>query len=177
MIAFRQCDRRYPFLWESPDQPAARWNAEEDGPVQYLADTPDGAWAEFLRYEEITDEADLAGVSRGMWAVEIDEPEFAEPQLTREILVGGPVTYPACRDEARRVRREQGAHALRAPSAALLPGCAGGYRVELGLRVGPETDGQVFVLFGTRPDACGWMIVDDGRPPRSLIGTVRPLAE
>ncbi|WP_235681618.1 hypothetical protein [Tomitella gaofuii] len=51
-----------------------------------------------------------------------------------------------------------------------------GYRVELGLHVGPETDGHVFVLFGARPDACGWMIVDDGRPPRSLIGTVRPLA-
>ena len=66
MIAFRHCDRRWPFLWESAVQPQARWHGDGEGPVQYLADTPDGAWAEFLRHEEITDEADLAGVSRAL---------------------------------------------------------------------------------------------------------------
>ena len=71
MIAFRHCDRRWPFLWESAVQPQARWHGEGEGPVQYLADTPDGAWAEFLRHEEITDEADLAGVSRALWAVSV----------------------------------------------------------------------------------------------------------
>jgi hypothetical protein len=49
-------------LWEAASQPAARWHADGEGPAQYLADTPVGAWAEFLRHEGITDEADLSGV-------------------------------------------------------------------------------------------------------------------
>ena len=62
MILFRHCDRRFPFQWDAASQPAARWHADGEGPAQYLADTPVGAWAEFLRHEGITDEADLSGV-------------------------------------------------------------------------------------------------------------------
>ena len=58
MIVFRQADPRYPFLWSDPAQPAARWHGEAEGPAHYFADTPDGAWAELLRHEEITDPAD-----------------------------------------------------------------------------------------------------------------------
>jgi hypothetical protein len=32
MIAFRQVDGRYPFLWESAAQPAGRWHGEGEGP-------------------------------------------------------------------------------------------------------------------------------------------------
>ncbi len=174
MIAFRQCDRRFPFLWESGDQPPARWHGPGEGPVQYLASTPDGAWAEFLRHEEITDEADLAGVSRAMWAVTMDESELAEPRLPTEDLRGGPESYAACRVEARRIRGE-GASAMRAPSAALAPGTAGGYHVESGLRPGVAEDAVVFVLFGTRPQATGWRVVDEGRPPQALLPQVHPL--
>jgi hypothetical protein len=46
-MLFRHTDPRFPFLWESTDQPPARWHDRGEGPVQYLADTPDGAWAEF----------------------------------------------------------------------------------------------------------------------------------
>lgn len=174
MIVFRQCDRRFPFLWESSDQPPARWHGPREGPVQYLAGTPDAAWAEFLRHEEIQDEMDLEGVRRAMWAVEVDETEFAEPALERSISTGGLDSYPACRQEARRLS-EQGATALRTPSAALEPAAAGGLRVELGFRQGPPADGIVFVLFGTRPNIVGWLIVDDGRPPRELLRHVRHL--
>ncbi len=66
MIGFRQCDSRWPFLWESAEQPGARWNAPGEGPVHYFADTPDGAWAEFIRHEEITDPVDLATVRRSL---------------------------------------------------------------------------------------------------------------
>ena len=59
MIGFRQVDARYPFLWEDSRQPEGRWHAAGDGPAHYIADTPDGAWAEFLRHEEITDPDDL----------------------------------------------------------------------------------------------------------------------
>ena len=45
---FRHADHRYPFLWESAAQPAGRWHADGDGPCQYLADTPDGAFMSTL---------------------------------------------------------------------------------------------------------------------------------
>lgn len=169
---FRNCDRRFPFLWESTNQPAARWNGRGEGPVQYLADTPDGAWAEFVRHEEIVDEVDLTGVSRALWAVQLDEPHLRTPDLPEAVTSGDPDTYEVCQQEARRLRTE-GAAALVAPSAALLPGTAGGYRVELGFQPGPRRTGQVYVLFGTRPHANGWQIVDAGCPPTELLSKVR----
>jgi RES domain-containing protein len=63
VIAFRHADRRFPFLWEGSGQPAGRWNATGDSPIHYFADTPDGAWAEFLRHEGITSPEDLATIT------------------------------------------------------------------------------------------------------------------
>jgi hypothetical protein len=174
MIAFRHCDRRWPFLWESAVQPQARWHGDGEGPVQYLADTPDGAWAEFLRHEEITDEADLAGVSRALWAVSVDEPGGVTPELPLETMTGGLDTYYDCQAEARRLR-EEGVETLEVPSAALEPGTAGGHVVDGGLKPAAPADGRVFVLFGRRPDVVGWVAVDDGRPPQGLVERVRPL--
>jgi hypothetical protein len=34
-------------------QPPMRWHGPGEGPVQYLSDTPTGAWAELLRHEEV----------------------------------------------------------------------------------------------------------------------------
>lgn len=174
MLLFRNCDRRWPFLWESSGQPAGRWNGPGEGPVQYFADTPDGAWAEFVRHEGITDEADLAGVSRALWVVELEQPELATPDLPSRIATGGPETYDACRAEARRLR-DQGRAGLRVRSGALEPRGARGRRVELGLQDGPGRDGDVIVLFGRWPQAVGWQVVDAGRPPTDLLPRVRPL--
>jgi hypothetical protein len=66
VILYRHADPRFPFLWESAEQPAARWHGPGQGPVQYLADTPDGAWAEFLRHEGIREEAELVNVRRAL---------------------------------------------------------------------------------------------------------------
>ena len=79
MIVFRHTDRRFVFLWEGPDQPAARWHGDGEGPVQYVVDTPDGAWAEFLRHEEIVTSEDVATIRRALWAVEVPVP----PDLIR----------------------------------------------------------------------------------------------
>lgn len=174
MIAFRNCDHRWPFLWESPTQPAARWHGPGEGPVQYLADTPDGAWAEFLRHEEIVDPLDLAGIERSIWVIDVDIDNPGHPTLPWDKMTGGPATYPQCRAEARRLR-DTGKDAIRAPSAALNPGTAGGYCVEDGSRDASPRDGAVFVLFGTRPDAVGWLVVDKGQPPAELLARVRPL--
>lgn len=171
MIVFRHADSRFPFLWESGDQPAARWHGHGEGPVAYFAETPDGAWAEFLRHEEITDPSDLAGVSRSIWAVELVDPPMAAPSLPFDVMTGDRSTYPACQDEARRVRRA--ARGLVAPSAALLSGTPSGFRTEGGLQPGPVRDERAFVLFDRQPSLVAWCACAEGRPRVDLLPRVR----
>src|SRR5436853_3499817 len=104
MIAFRQVDARYPFLWEDASQPPGRWHGDGEGPVHYFADTPDGAWAEFLRHEEIREPEDLNGIRRALWAVEVPDPGEARAELPEIILFGGIEAYTACQAEAARLR-------------------------------------------------------------------------
>jgi hypothetical protein len=172
MILFRHVDPRFPFLWESASQPPSRWHQSGEGPVHYLADTPDGAWAEFLRHEEIRDPEDLAGISRALWAIEMPGSCEDQPDLPENILLGGPESYPGCQAEAARFR-SLGLKGFRAPSAALLPHGARGSIVDVGLKPGPDRNGEVYILFGRRSDLIGWKAVDDGRPPRDLLPRVR----
>jgi RES domain len=176
---FRHVDRRDPFLWESPAQPAGRWHGAGEGPAQYLASTPDGAWAEFLRHEEIVELRDLAGIERALWAIEVDAAleRPPVPELPAETLVGGLATYEACQAEARRLRAG-GADALRAPSAALLSGAAGGQVVRDDvIRAAEARDGEVLCLFGSRAGLRGFLCVEDGRPPARVLPLVRSLAD
>jgi hypothetical protein len=170
-MGFRHADSRFPPLWESGAQPAARWHAPNQGPVHYFADTPDGAWAEFLRHEEITDPADLATVERAVWAMEIPDAGYADVQLPRAVVTGGEDTYAACQAEAARLVAG-GAKAIQAPSAALKAGAAAGWRVDSGLRLAPPRDGWVHVLFGRRPDLTGWRVAV-GHPSADLLPNVR----
>jgi hypothetical protein len=172
MMLFRHADPGLPFLWEDADQPPARWHGAGEGPLQYFADTPDGAWAEFLRHEEIRDARDLATIRRAIWAVEVPDEGGAEPDLPERTLLGGISTYPACQAEARRLRG-LGATRLVAPSAALLAGGAAGHRVEGGLLSAPPRDGKVIALFGRRPDLTGWAATAEGRPRDDLLPRVR----
>lgn len=142
--------------------------------MQYLADTPDGAWAEFLRHEEITDAADLAGIERSLWAVELPEDiDGAEPVTIAEATAGRS-SYPACQAYATS-RRAAGVTMLNAPSAALVPGAARGEVTDAGLREGADRDGRVWALFGTYPDLCGWRAVEHGAPSARVLSLVRPL--
>ncbi len=170
MIAYRHADPRFPFLREDSSQSAGRWN-EPGELTHYFCDTPDGAWAEFLRHEEISDPQDLATVRRALWAVDIGEIPSHRPDLPREALVGGPDTWPACQQAARQHRDH--ADGIAAPSAALKPGAAHGWRVDGGLQPGPDRDGQVFALFGRRPDVIGWATTVDGCPSPDLLPRVR----
>jgi len=171
---FRTCDSRFPFLWTGGGQPPARWHGEGEGPVQYLADTPDGAWAEFVRHEELVDAADLAGVQRHLWSVEVPAGSeiVHQPSLDQSQLLGGFESHAACREEARRLRAK-GATAIQAPSAALLPGAARGQRVSRGLVEAEKRDGRVLALFGRRPRLRGWLCAESGRPAARLLGLVR----
>lgn len=156
-------------------QPPGRWHGAGEGPAHYLADTPDGAWAEFLRHEEISDPVDLQGVARNLWAVEVvDDEPAASPDLPARVLQGGLATYPLCQAGARALR-SGGATGLGAPSAALVQGGARGERVRGGLVEADDRDGRVLVLFGDRPDLRGWLCAGNGRPRERLLALVRPL--
>jgi len=174
VIGYRHTDPRLPFLVERTDQTPARWHDAGEGPVQYLSDTPDAAWAEFLRHEEIASVEDLATVRRAMWAVDLPDEDYAAPRISNAVLTGGLASYAACREEARRIRR-RGGPGIIAPGASLLPGEARGWRVDRGLVPGPDRDGRTIVLFGRRPDLVGWAATAEGRPREDLLGRVRKL--
>jgi hypothetical protein len=175
VIWFRNADTRWPFLWEGAAQPPARWHGAGEGPAHYLADTPDGAWAEFLRHEEITDPADVAGVRRNLWAIEVPDDKPSDTGvLPDDVARGGLESYPACQDQAR-VFRGRGATGVLAPSAALVDGGARGERVRAGLVEGSDRDGIVLVLYGARPRLRGWLCATDARPSERLVPLVRPL--
>lgn len=170
-LGFRHADPRYPPLWERRAQPAARWHGAGDGPVQYLADTPDGAWAEFLRHEEITDPEDLPTIRRALWAVTLPNLTFATPTLPLDVLQGDQTSYPECQAEATRLRNA-GAPGLTAPSAALQRGGAAGWQVERGVKQAPARDGLVVVLFGAQPSLTCWCTAI-GYPASGLLAQVR----
>lgn len=175
MIVFRQVDARYPFLWEDATQPEGRWHGAGEGPAHYFSDTPEGAWAEFLRHEEITDADDLATIRRQMWAIEIGEAPSAHVRLQADVLIGGPESYPACQKEARRIRA-RGARGLTAPSAALKPGAARGTILEHGARPAAPRDGTVIVLFGPTAGIVGWTAADEARPAVDVLDRVHHFA-
>jgi hypothetical protein len=174
MIVFRQVDARYPFLWEDAAQPAGRWHGPDEGPAHYFADTPDGAWAEFLRHEEIVDPADLPTIRRQMWAVEIGDAPAVAVEIPASALNGGPKNYARCQRRARALRAT-GATRLVAPSAALTPGGARGVTVRAGVRPAGARDGRVIVVFGAPDGLTGWVAAAEGRPTADLLPRVRAL--
>jgi RES domain len=176
VIVFRQADPRYPFLWSDASQPAGRWHAAGDGPAHYFADTPDGAWAELLRHEEITDPADAATLRRTLWAIEIGDLPLETISLPSAVATGGVETWRTCQAHARGLRA-RGARRLAAASAALLPGGATGLEVsEAGEQPGPTRHGLVIVVFGPPDGLVGWKATDRGAPPPGVLARVRPLA-
>lgn len=172
MIVFRHVPKGRPFLWESDRQPAGRWHAAGEGPVHYFADTPDGAWAEFLRHAEIEDEDELERIQRAIWAVEIDDQKLPTPRLPQNVLTGGRHTYSTCQAEARKLR-QRGVKAMAVPSAALRAGSACGWQVKNGLRTGPFRDGRVIVCF-QHVHAIGWL-VGISTVPSYIVNLYQPL--
>jgi hypothetical protein len=142
--------------------------------VHYLSDTSDGAWAEFLRHEEITEPVDLSGIQRTMWAVEVGDAPTRRSGLPLAVVTGGAESYARCRTYAGRLRAE-GEAGFTVEGAALLRGAARGWRVENGLQPGDDRNGWVMVLFGPRPDLVGWPAATAGRPPAYLLEAVRRL--
>lgn len=177
MIVFRHADPRFPFLWSDATQPPGRWHGEGEGPAHYFADTPDGAWAELLRHEEITDPVDAATLRRALWAVEITDAPLKAVSLPAPVVTGGLDTWRACQAHARRLRA-RGARRLVAASAALLPGGATGVEVSEGREEPAATrHGRVMVVFGAPEGLVGWKAVAGGAPPPGVLPRVRHFAE
>lgn len=172
-IGYRHCDVRFPFLWATANQPAARWHRLSEGPAHYFADTPVGAWAEFLRHEEIRDAMDLPGVRRSLWAVNLPEAGYAVPALSRTQLMGGRESYADCQVEAARLR-EMGVQRIEAPSAAVVAGAARGWIANPQERPAPNArDGIVWILYGMASNLIGWPTVEAGAPPERVLPLVR----
>jgi len=177
MIGFRQADPRYPFLWSDGSQPAARWHGDGEGPAHYFADTPDGAWAELLRHEEIHDPADVATFRRALWVVDLGDEPAIPVTLKPAVVTGGRDSYWACQEHARQLRT-RGARRLVAPSAALGPGGAAGRAVVDALeRPATARDGRVIVIFGDPAGLVGWKAVEQGAPPAGLLERVNRLTQ
>ncbi|HEX3702158.1 MAG TPA: RES family NAD+ phosphorylase [Vicinamibacterales bacterium] len=171
MIVFRQVDARYPFLWEGGGQPPGRWHARDEGPANYFSDTPDGAWAELLRHEEITEAEDVLAIRRQLWAVDIGDAPLDPVSTPASVVSGGPETYGRCQAHARALRA-RGASRLTAPSAALVPGGARGCHVEGGVVPAAPRDGRVVVLFGSPDGLTGWMAAEEAHPSVDLLARV-----
>ena len=171
MIVFRQTDARYPFLWEDTAQEPGRWHAAGEGPAHYFADTPDGAWAELLRHEEITEPDDVLTIRRQLWAVDIGDAPAEAVTTPASVVSGGPDTYARCQVDARALRAH-GAQRLAAPSAALVSGGARGLCVDGGVKPAAPRDGRVLVLFGSPKGLIGWIAAEHGQPAVDLLTRV-----
>jgi hypothetical protein len=143
---YRSCDRRFLYVWTTDDQPEARWHGPGEGPCHYLTTSPKGAWAEVIRHEGINEPDDLEDLERALWEITAPMPT-SRPELSEEVLTGGPSTYLQCQKEARRLR-DGGARGLVAPSAALLSRRAEVVTVdESGLTSESASPSEVVVLF------------------------------
>lgn len=121
---FRYSSYDVPF-WARSNTSSERWYSAGDGPTQYLSATPDGAWAELIRNENLRSEADLDLVQMALWQAQIEQGRIAdygdfeaaeEAGFDPEALIHDDQTQ--CRQEGRRLR-DAGFAGLIYPSAAL----------------------------------------------------------
>ncbi len=171
-VAYRWSDYDTP-LWARPNSSAQRWNRTREAPTQYLSLSPEGAWAELIRTEDLTSAAAVHLVSMPLWVLHVRETHVADCATFERAEAAGfpPEALVAedrerCRAEATRLR-EHGFRGVLAPSAAL-PGSVN------------------LTLFGARL-AVAWECDEDrrlaafvpvrqlaiGRPPDDLLPRVR----
>lgn len=169
-IAFRYASYDVPF-WARPNSLPGRWHRAGDGPTQYWALTPDAAWAELVRHEQLTTPDDLALVDIPFWVcrtplslvVDLRDPN----EQTRFGLDEAALTsrsWSRCQEAGREIRKTH--RGVLAPSAVL----EGHANLTL---FGPRrmidwmTESR---LASTVPAA----LLAIGRPPDEILGKVRP---
>ena len=68
--AFRYCSYDVPF-WARPNTREGRWNQVGDPPTQYWSLTPDAAWSELIRAENLETEEHLDLVRMPLWVCRV----------------------------------------------------------------------------------------------------------
>lgn len=123
VVAFRYSSYDVPF-WVRPNSRAGRWNVPGDGPTQYWSLTPDGAWAELIRFEELRSEGELDFVRIAIWVCRVPTMrlvDLREPETCGRYGLG--VTdltgddWSRCQAASKAIRSD-GARGILTPSAA-----------------------------------------------------------
>jgi RES domain-containing protein len=169
LVGFRYSSYDVPF-WVRPNTHAQRWNASLEGPTQYWSSTPDGAWAEHIRFNDIRTEAELDEVRIPVWVCRLSSMgllDLREADVRdRYDLTLGDLTaddWSACQRAATAIRAE-GARGILSPSAAL----ANATNITL---FGPRRA----IAIDRRPalaSAVPAAIAAIGRPPKKLVDRV-----
>jgi hypothetical protein len=123
-IAYRWSDYDTP-VWARPNSAAQRWNRTREAPTQYLSLSPEGAWAELIRTEDLTSVAAVRLVRMPLWALRVRETRVADYATFEKAEAAGfppdalvEEDHERCRAEGTRLR-ERGFRGVLAPSAAL----------------------------------------------------------
>lgn len=169
LVGFRYCSYDVPF-WVRSNARAQRWNHALQGPTQYWSSTPDGAWAEHIRFNAIVTEAELDEVRIPVWVCLLPSTGLLDLRdagtrdryhVTLADLTAN--DWSACQRAATAMRAE-GARGVLSPSAAL----------------GEATNVTLFgprraIALDRRPALASTIpaaIVAIGRPPRDLVDRV-----
>ncbi len=124
LVAFRWTDYDVPF-WARENSNDGRWNYGGQDSTQYWSLTPEAAWAELIRHENLKSEEDLDLVRKPFWIARIPstglldlrQPEERETHdVTEDALISD--EWSACQELAVRLRRGA-TRGVIAPSAAL----------------------------------------------------------
>jgi RES domain-containing protein len=168
-VAFRWSTYDVPF-WARPNSRPGRWNRVDGTSTQYWSLTPEAAWCELIRQENLTTDEELELVRMPMWVcrvlsgmvVDLRQPlERERFGITDEELIDD--NWDACQDLVLGLRDRY--RAVIAPCAAL-PHHANitmfGPRRAIGWHKSPALSS---VIPATR--------VAIGRPPEGLLESVR----
>jgi hypothetical protein len=171
LVAFRYSSYDVPF-WVRPNRQAQRWNLAREAPTQYWSLTPDAAWAEHIRFNRLTTEAELDEVRMPIWVCRLSSLgliDLADGAMRdRYDLTLGDLTsqdWTACQRAAAAMRAD-GVRGVLSPSAAL----SGGINVTL-------FGARRAIAYDRRPalaSAIPAAVVAIGRPPRGLVERVLP---
>jgi RES domain-containing protein len=121
---FRYSNYDTPF-WSRPNTLPGRWHLPEDGPTQYLSLSPDGAWAELIRYEQLQSEWEIAQIRTKIWVADLNIAHLVDYSTFEKAEAAGfdpdalvDEDYAHCQEEGARLR-SLGYRGVVAPSAAL----------------------------------------------------------
>lgn len=109
---FRYSSYDVPF-WVRGNTRPGRWHQLGDGPTQYWSMTPDAAWAELIRAEELFSESELDELRMPLWACRFPKARLLDlgQSATRERLGISDRDlvsddWTACQGLARKIRAE-----------------------------------------------------------------------